>query len=67
VPRSAPARKQLISVEQAAAYLGLNIRSIRRYIADGRLPAYRVAGTSIRVDQADVDALIRPVPAAAGR
>lgn len=68
-PSSVRARKSararnLISVDAAAIYLGLNPRTIRRYITDGVLPAYRVGGTLIRVDQADVDALIRPIPAA---
>jgi excisionase family DNA binding protein len=71
MPRSATQHRQLtlVSVEEAAAYLGLNVRTIRRYIADGKLPAYRVGTTLIRVDQADVDALIQLVPAAvaAGR
>ena len=57
-------RRKLISVDAAAAYLGLNPRTIRRYIALGELPAYRVGPATIRVDRADVDALIRPIPAA---
>jgi len=55
--------RTLISVEQAAEYLGVNPRTIRRYISLGKLPASKVGGTLIRVDQADVDALVRPLPA----
>lgn len=62
--RSAPVRLHLITVEAAADYLGIGVRSVRRYIAEGKLPAYRVGDKLIRVDQADVDAQIRPVPAA---
>jgi excisionase family DNA binding protein len=64
MPRSEPIRKHLITVEAAADYLGVGVRSVRRYIATGRLPAYRVGDKLIRVDQADVDAQIRPIPAA---
>ena len=59
--------RTLISVEAAAARLGMNPRSIRRYIAEGILPGYRVGTKLVRVDQADVDSLIRPIPAAARR
>jgi excisionase family DNA binding protein len=59
--------RKLISVEAAAERLDINPRSVRRYIADGKLQGYRVGTKLIRVDQADVDALIRPIPAAAGR
>jgi excisionase family DNA binding protein len=58
------AARKLISIDAAADYVGLNPRTIRRYIALGKLRAYRVGGTLIRVDQADVEALITPVPAA---
>ena len=56
--------RTLISVNAAATRLGLDPRTIRRYVSDGLLPAYRVGSTLIRVDQADVDALVRPIPAA---
>jgi excisionase family DNA binding protein len=62
--RSVPPRKRLITVEAAADYLGIGVRSVRRYIAEGKLPAYRVGDKLVRVDQADVDAQIRPIPAA---
>ena len=52
---------KLISINDAAAYVGLDARTIRRYIAAGRLRAYRVGDRLIKVDQADVDKLIRPV------
>jgi excisionase family DNA binding protein len=57
--------RKLISIDDAADVLGLNPRTIRRYIAIGTLPAYRVGGTLVRVDQADVEALVVPIPAAA--
>jgi excisionase family DNA binding protein len=58
-------RRKLVSIETAADYLDVSTRSIRRYIAEGQLPAVRVAGAKlIRVDMADVDALAKPIPAA---
>jgi excisionase family DNA binding protein len=64
MPRSVTPHRQLITVDAAASYLGIGVRSVRRYIAEQKLPAYRVGDKLIRVDQADVDALIRPFPAA---
>jgi excisionase family DNA binding protein len=57
-----PRKLTLIPIGAAAARVGLNHRTIRRYIAEGKLRAYRVGDRLIRVDQADVDALVRPVP-----
>lgn len=56
----------LISVNAAAGRVGLDPRTIRRYISDGVLPAYRVGTTLIRLDQADVDALVQPIAAVNG-
>lgn len=60
---TAPAR---ISIAQAAERAGVSRDTIRRRIADGSLPAYRMGPRLIRLDPADVDALLRPVPAAGG-
>jgi excisionase family DNA binding protein len=52
-----------ITIEQAAEQLGVSRRSIRRYIADGLLPAYRVAGDHlIRIAQDDLDQMMVPIP-----
>ncbi len=59
---SSPAKSTFISINQAAFELGLNPKTIRRRIADGTLPASRVAGTNaIRIRRSDLDALTRPV------
>lgn len=51
-----------LSIQQAAEYLSLNTKTIRRRIADGTLAASRVAGTnSIRIRLADLDRLMQPV------
>ena len=59
--------RKLISVNAAAERLGLNPRTVWRYIRIGDLPAYRVGTTLVRVDPADVDALVSRVPATHGR
>lgn len=58
--RSDPAR---ISIREAADSRGVHPDTIRRLIADGRLPAYRFGDRLIRVDPADLDRLDRRIPA----
>ncbi len=55
-----------LSVAQSAARLGVSPWTIRRRIADGSLTAYRVGPKLIRVDLNELDALLRPIPAAGG-
>jgi len=50
---------QMLTIEQASDYTQLSPRTIRRYIAEGRLVAYR-AGRNIRLKPEDVDALFTP-------
>jgi excisionase family DNA binding protein len=57
-------KRHLITIEAAAGYLDVSTRSVRRYIAQGKLRAYRVGPRLIKVDEADVDALARPIAAA---
>ena len=49
-------------LDAAAAALGCSTKTIRRYIADGRLTGYRMGPRLIRVDMAEVDALLSPIP-----
>ena len=42
---------------EAARRLGVTIRTLRRLIDDGRLPAYRI-GRVIRLQQSDLDAFV---------
>ena len=51
---------------EAAEYLGVTDRTLRRYVASGELPAYRLGTRLLRFRQADLDALLRPVPTAGG-
>lgn len=55
------------TIRQAAEYLGVTDRTIRNYIARGDLPASRIRGSrQVRIDQADLDALLQPIPTAGG-
>lgn len=56
-------RQQYLSLEEAATYLGMSIRTVRRRIADGSIPASRVRNsTTIRVRVEDLDNLLQPIP-----
>lgn len=55
------------SLESAAERWDLNPRTIRRMIARGQIPAFRVGGERLlRVDPDDVDAAMRPIPTVNG-
>jgi excisionase family DNA binding protein len=65
VPRAAtrPPARQLVSVAAAAERADVSTRTVRRWIVDGRLPAYRAGSTLIKVDVADLDKMLRPIAA----
>ncbi|MCM3555904.1 helix-turn-helix domain-containing protein [Janibacter melonis] len=46
----------------AAERTGFSVRTLRRRISEGQLPAYRSGPRSIRVDPADVDRLMVRIP-----
>jgi excisionase family DNA binding protein len=48
-------------VEQAA-YADVSTRTLRRYIAQGRLTGYRVGPRLVKVDLSELDQLARPIP-----
>ncbi|KLO28405.1 helix-turn-helix domain-containing protein [Mycobacterium haemophilum] len=50
-------RRQLISIIEAAAVLDISTRTLRRYIAAGRLTAYRIGPRLIKIDAAELDQL----------
>jgi excisionase family DNA binding protein len=56
--------RHFISIEQAAEYTGLSAKTLRRRIADGTLTGYRAGPKLVRVDQADVDRMLQPIPTA---
>lgn len=51
-----------ITISDAAELLGVNAVTIRRMVARGELPAYRIGSTALlRVEKSDVDALLKRV------
>jgi excisionase family DNA binding protein len=52
----------LYTAEQVAQFLNLHVRTVRRYMRDGRLKARRI-GKEYRVAQADLDAFAGDSPA----
>lgn len=59
-PRNAPQR--LVRIDDAATYADLSTRTIRNYIAQGRLPAYRFGPRLVKISLDDIDALAEPIP-----
>jgi excisionase family DNA binding protein len=58
-----PTLRRLESIDSAAERHGIATKTIRRRIADGTIPAYRLGPRLLRVDPAEVDAaLLSPVP-----
>jgi excisionase family DNA binding protein len=52
----------LLSVDQVAAQLGMHVRTVRRYVREGRLKAVRI-GKQYRIAASDLAALTgQPVP-----
>ena len=51
---------RLMGIAEAAEYANVHPSTLRRRIADGQLPAYRVGPKLLKVDLDDVEALIRP-------
>lgn len=58
------ARREWLTLQEAADRTGLTTRTIRRYVATGQVTGWRVGTKSIRVTATDVDALFRPIPTA---
>ena len=56
--------KPSMSLAQISAEYDVSIKTLRRRIADGSLPAYRLGPRLIRVYTDDVLRLFRPIPTA---
>ncbi len=56
VPVAPPAP---LSIAQAAEYLGVNVRFMRRLIAERRIRHYKLGGKLIRFAVADLDDFVR--------
>lgn len=53
-------RRRYETMQAAAERTQLSVRSIRRYIAEGKLTGYRIGQRTIRLDPDEVDALFTP-------
>lgn len=58
---SKPRTPQLISLNDAAERLGVNYRTIRRWIAAGKMDAVRVGPRLLKIDAAQLDRVMSPV------
>jgi excisionase family DNA binding protein len=67
MPRNRHERRhpELISLRASAEYCDVDPRTVRRWIAAGRLNAYRVGPRLIKVDVAELDKIKQPVGGAA--
>lgn len=54
----------MLTVDEAAAFLGVHPMSVRRYMDQGRLRYYRLGPRMYRLDMNDVRDLLKEVPAA---
>lgn len=50
-----------VGLQAAADHAGVSTRTIRRWIASGELPAYRIGPKLIKVDLDAVDAMLKPI------
>jgi len=63
-PASTAPRKSYVSLTEAARRVGVSERTMRRYIAAGTLTGYRLGVRLIKLDEAELDALLTPMPTA---
>lgn len=54
----------MLSIDEAGAYCGVTGRTIRRYIAEGRLKAHRLGPRLVKIDPADLKAIFTVIPTA---
>ncbi len=64
-PPNSRTGRQLMTVAEAAEYWRVDHKTIRRMIARGDLPAYRIgAGRLLRIDRTDLERATRRIPSA---
>ncbi|MQY22686.1 helix-turn-helix domain-containing protein [Nocardia macrotermitis] len=55
----------LIRLSEAAALVDVHVKTLRRWISEGKLTGYRLASNQIRIDQGELLNLARPMPTVA--
>jgi excisionase family DNA binding protein len=53
--------QRLDSLNNAADYAGVHVKTIRRWISAGRLTGYRLGPRLIKVDLDQIDAMLTPI------
>ncbi len=59
---SAKPRRRLATIGLAAEYVDMHPRTVRRWIAAGRLPAYRVGPRLLKIDLNELEDMLRRIP-----
>ncbi|MFL6109485.1 MAG: helix-turn-helix domain-containing protein [Marmoricola sp.] len=59
------APRRLVNISQAAEYADVHPVTLRRWIAAGLIPAYRVGPRLLKVDINELDAYLKPIATAA--
>jgi excisionase family DNA binding protein len=54
-----------VGITEAATYLDVTNKTVRKLIATGELPAYRLGAKILRIKLADLDAVCKPLPSGA--
>jgi excisionase family DNA binding protein len=54
--------RRYASIAEAAAYVGVAPKTIRRLIAAGRLTGYHLGSRLIRIDLDQLDSIMTPIP-----
>ena len=57
-------RIQYLTLAEAAELMSVSVKTLRRRIADGTIPAYRCGRRVIRIRVEDLERAFRPVPSA---
>ncbi|WP_454786499.1 excisionase family DNA-binding protein [Mycobacterium antarcticum] len=53
-------QRRWASMQQAAEYMGVSLRTCREWIAQGKITGYRINARVIRVDLNELDAAFEP-------
>ncbi len=53
-----------LSLEQAAEMMSLSVKTIRRRVADGTIPAYQCGRRPIRIRLDELESALRRIPSA---
>lgn len=52
---------EMMPLDEAAVRYGVSVRTLRRWIRNGRVPGYRFGQRQLRVKRKDLDAQVRPL------